>query len=112
MIPRLKLEYQLTRSIFVRLVGEYDLSETSDLRDETRTFYPILINGEPALASRSRGVKGDYLFSYAPRPGTVLYVGYGGAGLGDPSPLDRFNFQPIRRTSDYFFIKYSYLFRM
>src|SRR5690349_12030007 len=59
MIPRLKLEYQLTRSIFMRAVGEYDLSQTDDLRDETRTFYPILINGRPALASRSRSLHGD-----------------------------------------------------
>ncbi len=112
MIPRLKVEYQLTRSIFIRVVGEYDMSEQADLRDETRTFYPILINGVPALASRSHGTRGDYLFSYVPNPGTVLYVGYGDAGLGNPDPRDRFNFQPIRRTSDYFFVKYSYLFRM
>ena len=51
-IPRAKLEYQLTRSIFMRLVGEYDLSETDDLRDETRTFYPLIINGERATATR------------------------------------------------------------
>jgi hypothetical protein len=37
-IPRVKLEYQITRAIFMRLVGEYDLSEHDDLRDETRTF--------------------------------------------------------------------------
>src|SRR5207302_3450304 len=35
-IPRVKLEYQLTRAIFIRLVGEYDLAENDDLRDETR----------------------------------------------------------------------------
>ena len=37
MIPRVKLEYQIARAIFMRLVGEYDLSESHDLRDETRT---------------------------------------------------------------------------
>ena len=112
MIPRLKLEYQLTRSIFMRAVGEYDLSQTDDLRDETRTFYPILISGRRALASRTRSLHGDYLFSYQPRPGTVLFVGYGSVGTGIPDPTDRFNFQPIKRGSDYFFVKYSYLFRM
>jgi hypothetical protein len=112
MIPRLKVEYQLTRAVFVRVVGEYDLREQADLRDETRTFYPILIDGAPALATRSHGMRGDYLFSYVPNPGTVLYVGYGDAGLGNADPRDRFNFQPIRRTSDYFFVKYSYLFRL
>jgi len=112
MIPRVKLEYQLTRSIFMRAVGEYGLGRTDDLRDETRTFYPILINGRPALASRSRAVHGDYLFSYQPRPGTVLFLGYGSVGNGVPDPSDRFNFQPIKRGSDYVFVKYSYLFRM
>jgi hypothetical protein len=111
-IPRVKLEYQLTRSIFMRAVGEYDLAQTDDLRDETRTFYPILINGQRALASRSHSLHGDYLFSYQPRPGTVLFLGYGSEGTGIPDPADRFNFQPIKRGSDYFFVKYSYLFRM
>ena len=42
----MKIEYQLTRSIFMRVVGEYDLSEHDDLRDETRTFYPLIIKGQ------------------------------------------------------------------
>ncbi len=111
-IPRLKLEYQLTRSIFLRVVGEYDLSETNDLRDETRTNYPLLVNGSLALATRSRALRGDYLFSYTPRPGTVFFVGYGNAGSGLPDAAQRFDFQPIHRATDYFFLKYSYLFRM
>ena len=111
MIPRLKLEYQLTRSIFVRAVAEYDLSENDDLRDETRTFYPILINGQRALASRSDSLRADYLFSYTPRPGTVFFFGYGNAGTGLPNPDQRFTFQPIRRSNDYFFVKFSYLIR-
>ena len=111
-IPRLKIEYQLTRSIFVRVVGEYDFNETNDLRDESRTYYPLLVDGEEAFATRSRTLRGDYLFSYTPRPGTVLYVGYGNAGTGLPDATRRFIFAPLQRTSDYFFFKYSYLFRM
>jgi len=112
MIPRLKLEYQLTRSIFVRAVGEYDLAEHDDLRDETRTFFPLIINGQKALATRSASVHGDYLFSYQPNPGTVLFLGYGSRADGPPNPADRFSFQPLVRAQDYFFVKYSYLFRM
>ena len=111
-IPRLKVEYQLTRSIFLRIVGEYDLNETNDLRDESRTDYPLLVDGAPTLATRARTLRGDYLFSYTARPGTVLYVGYGNAGTGLPDAQRRFTFEPIQRTSDYFFFKYSYLFRM
>jgi hypothetical protein len=112
MIPRVKFEYQLTRAIFMRLVGEYDLSMNDDLRDETRTNYPLLIDGQPASASRSRSLHGDYLFSYQPTPGTVFFLGYGSRADGDPDPLQRFNWQPLRRASDYFFAKYSYLLRM
>ncbi|HXT17257.1 MAG TPA: DUF5916 domain-containing protein [Gemmatimonadaceae bacterium] len=111
MIPRLKAEYQLTRSMFLRLVGEYDLSEHSDLRDETRTFFPLIINGQKAIAMRSGTVRGDYLFSYQPNPGTVFFVGYGSRADGPPDPNERFTFQPLIRSSDYFFVKYSYLFR-
>jgi hypothetical protein len=111
-IPRVKLEYQLTRAIFMRLVGEYDLSQTDDLRDETRTFYPLLIDGQLATATRNRSLHGDYLFSYRPNPGTVLFFGYGSAADGLPDPNQRFNWQPLKRTSDYFFVKYGYLFRM
>ena len=112
MIPRLKLEYQITRAIFMRLVGEYDLSERDDLRDETRTNYPLLIDGQPATALRSRSFHGDYLFSYQPTPGTVLFLGYGGRADGEPDPARRFNWQPLRRASDYFFAKASYLLRL
>ena len=112
MIPRVKLEYQITRAIFMRVVGEYDLGENDDLRDETRTNFPLLIDGQPATASRSRSAHGDYLFSYQPTPGTVLFLGYGSRADGEPDPLQRFNWQPLRRSSDYFFAKASYLFRL
>lgn len=111
-IPRLKLEYQLARTVFMRVVGEYDLAEHDDLRDETRTFFPILIGNRLATASRDRSVRGDYLFSYQPNPGTVLFVGYGSAADGVPDPTDRFTWQPLRRASDNFFVKFSYLFRL
>jgi len=112
MIPRVKLEYQITRAIFMRLVGEYDVSENDDLRDETRTNFPLIIDGQLATASRSRSLHGDYLFSYTPTPGTVLFLGYGSRADGEPDPARRFNWQPLRRSSDYFFAKASYLFRL
>lgn len=111
-IPRIKTEYQLTRSQFVRVIGEYSTNSQDDLRDETRTFYPILINRKLALAQRSNSLRGDFLYSYQPQPGTVFFIGYGSYGLANPNPLERFNFQPLVRSSDYFFVKYSYLFKM
>ncbi len=111
-IPRVKVEYQVTPSIFVRTVGELDVSERDDLRDETRTGFPLIINGRKALASRARSFFGDLLFSYQPQPGTVLFVGYGATAEGNPLGDRRFEFQPIVRNADHFFVKFSRLFRM
>jgi hypothetical protein len=112
LIPRVKLEYQITRAVFMRLVGEYDLNETADLRDETRTDFPLIIGGELASAQRSRSLHGDYLFSYQPTPGTVVFLGYGSQAIGAPDPAQRFAWQPLRRANDYFFAKFSYLLRI
>ncbi len=49
--------------------------------------------------------------SYQPSPGTVLFLGYGNESDGDPLPAQRFTWQPLRRVSDYFFVKLSYIYR-
>ncbi len=112
--PRLKLEYQLSRPIFLRLVGEYTTERRDALRDDTRTNAPILIfdpdAGTYARTTRfgRRSFRGDFLFSYQPNPGTVLFAGYGST-LVDPTELGR---SRMRRTEDGFFLKLSYLFQM
>jgi len=50
----------------------------------------------------------DVLFSYKPTPGTVFFFGYGSS----LSEADPFSFRSLARTSDGFFLKASYLFRM
>jgi hypothetical protein len=112
-IPRLKLEYQLSRAIFVRAVGEYDSSKQDALRDETRTFAPILLRQPdgtflPAVAETSNRFRLDWLFSYQPNPGTVLFAGYGST-MTEPDAL---RFRSLDRTSDSFFVKLTYLFRL
>jgi len=52
--------------------------------------------------------RSDFLFSYRPTPGTVLFLGYG-ASLTEPNA---FRFQGLHRTGDGFFLKGSYLIRM
>jgi hypothetical protein len=117
-IPRLKLEYQIARPIFVRLVGEYDSFFRDALRDEGRTGLPLLVGGQPVPRSSSTTFRGDFLFSYQPNPGTVVFLGYG-AGYADtrldsqrfefPSSL---RFAGYNRTDDALFVKASYLFRL
>lgn len=113
-VPRLKVEYQLARSLFVRFVGQYDARFRDALRDDTRTGDPILIrNAETGIYERTaeqtvNDFRVDWLFSFQPSPGTVLFAGYG-SSLTEPRS---FRFSDLRRAADGFFMKVSYLFRL
>ena len=69
-IPRLKTEYQITRSIFVRFVGEYNTDWQDDLRDDSRTHLPVYILNratgryERAAKTDVKSFRSDFLFSY------------------------------------------------
>ncbi|MBA3259358.1 MAG: carbohydrate binding family 9 domain-containing protein [Gemmatimonadales bacterium] len=113
-IPRVKLEYQLSRPIFLRLVGEYATDRQDDLRDDTRTEAPILVfdpgagDFVRATGFRRSTFQSDILFSYQPGPGTVLFAGYGNTLLDPDDPFQ----SGMRRVADGFFFKMSYLFQM
>jgi hypothetical protein len=104
----------VTRSIFLRAIGEYDASRQDSLRDDSRTNLPIVIRNaetgtyERASAFERNRFRVDALFSYQPTPGTVFFAGYGSL-LTEPRGL-RFN--GLQRTNDGFFVKISYLFRV
>jgi hypothetical protein len=115
-LPRYKLEYQVSRALFLRFVGEYRSQYRAELRDEARTGHPILIRDpadgvfkrEPALERETNTFRVDWLVSFRPTPGTVFFAGYG-------STLDEteaFRFRGLERRQDGFFTKLSYLFRM
>ncbi|MEX2155559.1 MAG: DUF5916 domain-containing protein [Gemmatimonadales bacterium] len=106
-IPRLKIEYQLTRDIFFRYVGQYLAQERDALRDP-RSGRPIVIDNTPQPRVTGTEFRNDLLFSYRPTPGTVFFFGYG-SSLSEPDP---FSFRQLKRTGDGFFLKASYLFRM
>ncbi|HNV73328.1 MAG TPA: DUF5916 domain-containing protein [Gemmatimonadaceae bacterium] len=109
-VPRLRAEYQLTRALFLRVVGQYDARRRDALRDPA-TNRPIVIttDGVAALASATttRDFRMDWLVSYVPSPGTVFFAGYG-SSLTEPRP---FRFRELERVRDGFFIKLSYLLR-
>jgi hypothetical protein len=113
MIPRLKVEYQITRALFARVVGQYQASWQDSLRDDSRSNDPILIQDETgtyvrAGAHTSNNLRFDWLVSFIPSPGTVLYVGYGST-LTEPGA---FAFRGVRRVQDTFFAKLTYLLRL
>ncbi|HUL50653.1 MAG TPA: DUF5916 domain-containing protein [Gemmatimonadales bacterium] len=111
-IPRLKLEYQFSRAIFLRYVGQYDAETIAALIDP-HTGGPLYAfdtaTGRylPVAARNTNEFRNDFLFSYKPSPGTVCFLGYG-ASLDEP---EAFGFHQMTRTSDGFFFKVSYLFR-
>ena len=110
-IPRVKVEYQLSRAIFLRFVGQYTARERDALYDPSGN--PILIadaNGTPVRSSptSSNDFRVDFLFSYRPIPGTLVYLGYGST----LSEADAFKFKDLGRSVDGFFMKVSYLFRL
>ena len=110
--PRVKIEYQITPSIFLRGVVQYTSRYRDSLRDNSRTELPVYFKNEDGEYSLSQAVEtnsiqADFLFSYRPTPGTLVFLGYGSA-MKEPN---RFRFETIERQSDGYFLKVSYLFR-
>ena len=106
-IPRLKVEYQPRRSLFVRVVSEYQFNERDALRDPV-TGGAIYVDGAPVAAMETNGFRTDILFSFEPTPGTVVFFGYG-ASLAKDALL--YMTPDYTRTSDGFFVKLAYVFR-
>jgi hypothetical protein len=104
-IPRLKVEYQLTNALFLRLVGQYTARSRAPLRDQFG--HPILMSGVKDAGSVTNQATMDWLVSYRPIPGTLAYLGYGST-LEEPR---QFQFRELRNTKDGFFAKLSYLIR-
>jgi hypothetical protein len=109
-IPRVKLEYQLTRAVFVRIVGQYQALDGEPLVDPRSGFPIVRATGATFVQpSHPRGndLRADWLFSYRPTPGTVFFAGYG-SSLTETEPL---RFEGLHKRNDAFFVKASYLIR-
>src|SRR5690606_42042510 len=99
--------------LFPSFVRQYAATRTAALRDDSRTNDPILIRQadgtlQPAAPVERSGFRADWLFSYQPNPGTVLFAGYGTSLRG----AEFFEPRDLERISDGFFVKVSYLFRI
>lgn len=105
-IPRVRAEYQPTRALFFRVIGEYQSAREAALVD-ARTGRPLLRDGTPVASKRTESLRLDLLASYEPAPGTVAYFGYGGTLFGE----DTWNFREMRRANDGFFLKLAYRWR-
>jgi len=110
---RVRTEYQINRQMFVRVIGELAGVRQDDLRDAGRTDAPVFFRSSSGALTRATAydrqrARLDFLFSFLPSPGNVVYLGYGDA-LAENRPAGPTNFQ---RTRNVFFAKLSYLFRI
>jgi hypothetical protein len=106
------VEYQLSRAFQLRVITQYSIDSRDALRDDSRTNLPIVIKSGGSYVATTpydnRGLQTNFLFTYLPNPGTVVYFGYGNVNQR-PDVLGRNSFGAVR--SD-FFLKLSYLWRM
>jgi hypothetical protein len=105
-IPRLKMEYQPSRSLFFRAIGEYR-SERRAALQEPGTGTAFFVGGVPAAATDFNGFRLDLLASFEPTPGTVAFLGYGSSMQSDRE----FNWTRLERVNDGFFVKLAYQIR-
>lgn len=107
------MEYQFARAFQIRLITQYSINARDSLRDDSRTGLPIVIRDPGtgiyarALAYDQRQMQLNFLFTYLPNPGTVVYVGYGDL-LAQPDLDGRAQLGPLQRQV---FVKLSYLWR-
>lgn len=106
LIPRVKAEYQLTRAMFVRVVGEYR-SERRDALHADANGGVLYLNQAASTPTAASRLRVDWLASFQPVPGTVAFLGYG-TGLDAPRADE---FSTLRRSDDAFFVKLAYQFR-
>jgi hypothetical protein len=105
-IPRLKVEYQPTRALFFRVIGEWRDERRDALRD-ARTGAPLFLADEPIPATEDETLRADWLISYEPTPGTVAFLGYGST-MEAPEGV---SWSHMRRAADGLFVKLAYQFR-
>ena len=106
MIPRARVEYQPTRAIFFRMVGEYQAERRAAPRDPI-TGALLHVAGIPFLPFEHNGLRLEWLASYQPTPGTVAFLGYA-VDLTERDPLA---FRDLRARGDGLFLKLAYQFR-
>ena len=110
-IPRAQARYQVTRSAYVRLTGEYSSQEREGVLDPV-TGQPVYSCSNGSCSLRRGSDANDFrlqgLLGIEPSPGTVLFLGY----TREFKDTSAFRFQDLRSNADGLFVKLSYRFRM
>jgi hypothetical protein len=109
-IPRIRAQYQFTRSLFFRTVVEYGSQERRVILDPVFGRALESCGGGECSGSTGRDVHDihlEALVTYEPSPGTVMYLGY----LREMDDSGAFAFRDVRPQADGLFAKVSYRFR-
>jgi hypothetical protein len=111
---RTKVNYQFSKELSLRVILDYDATLANDQLLNLQTNLGSYMGG-PLLPTKQFTT--DVLLTYLLHPGTAVYVGYnnGLSNLGleqsVPTPSVFYQGSPSNRTSQLFFVKFSYLFR-
>jgi hypothetical protein len=105
-IPRIKVEYQAARSIFFRMIGQYQSQRQGVLLDAI-DGEPLLVAGVFPAPQKSNGLRLDWLASYKPTPFTIAFFGYGSSLVTDRT----LSLSNLHRMNDGFFLKIAYQVR-
>ncbi|MFO7894704.1 MAG: DUF5916 domain-containing protein [Longimicrobiales bacterium] len=105
-IPRLKVQYQFTRALLARVIVQYNLQERDALR--TADGAPLRIGGEVSDPVDTGEMRYDFLISYEPSPGTIVYAGWSRLLEGP----ETYRYGQLSPVGEGLFLKVSYLFRL
>ncbi len=110
-IPRIRAQYQFSKSLFLRGIFEYGKSEREPILDPVDGL-PIEFCSDPDECSALTGsdeykIHVEALLSYEPSPGTVMYIGY----TREMDDTGAFRFRRVEPQADGLFAKVSYRFR-
>ncbi len=109
-IPRARLQYQFTRSFFVRAIAEYASQRRGALLTPSEGRQLSYCSSDSCSAlegSEAHDFSVETLVSYEPTPGTVFFVGY----TRQMEDVARLRFRDMRPEADGLFVKMSYRFR-
>ncbi len=109
-IPRIRAQYQFSRSLFVRWIMEYAAQERQELVDPVTGRRLLGCEDgacEVRAGSDANDMHAEALLSYEPSPGTVFFLGW----TRDWDDPRAFGFRDLQPQADGIFVKASYRFR-
>lgn len=107
-LMRVKAQYQFSRSLFARVIGQYNLRSRDALKDPITGLPLVSLSGGSTGAVSGGDFGANILLSYEPSPGTLMYIGWTRQMIGP----DSWDLASYDRAAEGLFVKISYLYRL